>query len=213
MTQIRRSGTEDQYTEREQLLQDFTELEAIAERESNAQRKRNAAVEREREAQGILVRYESTGAHRESESTIPSEAGSMPASKKAKRSPAARLVALKEDTLLAELQVRQKDREVTREKIDAEMELRRLEFEQRKIEWEAEREDRKANKALQMRQLQFQRCATRRGSVGCVRCPLRPTPLVSRLVQRTAEGDRRHPAGRVRSASAFAGQWAACGGR
>jgi flagellar biosynthesis GTPase FlhF len=68
MEQMRRSGTEEEYTEREQLLQDIIELEAAAASEAHEKRQERDAKERNLEEQGASLRSAATFGRQRSQS-------------------------------------------------------------------------------------------------------------------------------------------------
>jgi hypothetical protein len=168
MDQLRKSGTEDEYCERERLLQDYIELEPAAEHESGVERAKKAALERAREDQGMQVRGAATMGHRprDIDSTLQSESEATPAGKRMKQSPAVSLMSLKEEAMRAEAEERRTLRNDTRVQKDAELELRRHELKQQRIDRKAERklrllelEQRTADRELRMHELEMQTSA------------------------------------------------------
>jgi hypothetical protein len=154
MEQLRRSGTEEECSEREQLLQDLIEMEAAAASDDSARRQEGAALERQREDQGAQLRLAATMGRRasqgDSESQESQPSGSGPLPKRRRSDMAEDFLRIKEDTLRMEIEDRRRARDEARDEArlqreanmairDRELALREQELAVRKLQLEVRR--------------------------------------------------------------------------
>lgn len=137
MDQLRRSGTEEEYSEREQLLQDLLDLEKAARSENDNRHKERAAAEQRLEDQGARLRSVATyGRQRSSESE--SQEGQPPAvapTPKRRRSAAADdYLDFRKASFEVQMEERRKDREHEMSVKEHEMSIRTRELDIRQNE-------------------------------------------------------------------------------
>lgn len=149
LAQLRRSGTEEEYDEREQLLQDYIELEEAAESEGIARREERTARDRQREDQGAQLRLAATLGRRRSdvdsgadlESQDETVLGVTPLPKRSRSTPASNYLEFKVEAFKLEMAERQRSREDDKEQKEAELALRGRELDIRDRELDLRRRE------------------------------------------------------------------------